>query len=195
MRVRGVWPGVKLIHGVVAARGLGWAPAGVWLLPEHAAGAGSGASGDAPALAESLVLVHGGMAQNVGPILEMVTERYLLRSPAGARPPGGGPDLDRVLAILQGGSVADLSRATTAISSVLHDHHPWATNLFVESIIERAQKTLGDAYWGFGCSAACPRRNGIHGGPGGARMPRTGCLRSCAQKSAALSALPFIWIR
>jgi len=28
------------------------------------------------------VLVHGGMAQNVGPILEMVTEKYLLRSEA-----------------------------------------------------------------------------------------------------------------
>src|SRR5688572_31766729 len=33
-------------------------------------------------LQESLVLVHGGMAQNVGPILEMVTEKYLLRSEA-----------------------------------------------------------------------------------------------------------------
>ena len=31
-------------------------------------------------LEESLVLVHGGMAQNVGPVLEMVTEKYLLRS-------------------------------------------------------------------------------------------------------------------
>jgi hypothetical protein len=28
------------------------------------------------------VLVHGGMAQNVGPILEMVTEKYLLRGGA-----------------------------------------------------------------------------------------------------------------
>jgi hypothetical protein len=27
-------------------------------------------------LQDSLVLVHGGMAQNVGPILEMVTEKY-----------------------------------------------------------------------------------------------------------------------
>ena len=26
-----------------------------------------------------MILVHGGMAQNVGPILEMVTEKYLLR--------------------------------------------------------------------------------------------------------------------
>jgi len=33
-------------------------------------------------LQESLVLVHGGMAQNVGPILEMVTEKSLLRSEA-----------------------------------------------------------------------------------------------------------------
>ncbi|MEI2420458.1 hypothetical protein V6O07_09295, partial [Arthrospira platensis SPKY2] len=32
------------------------------------------------ALQESLILVHGGMAQNVGPILEQVTEKYLLRS-------------------------------------------------------------------------------------------------------------------
>ena len=28
------------------------------------------------------MLVHGGMAQNVGPILEMVTEKYLLRCEA-----------------------------------------------------------------------------------------------------------------
>jgi hypothetical protein len=34
------------------------------------------------ALQNSLILVHGGMAQNVGPILEMVTEKYLLRSEA-----------------------------------------------------------------------------------------------------------------
>ena len=32
-------------------------------------------------LQDSLVLVHGGMAQDVGPILEMVTERHLLRPP------------------------------------------------------------------------------------------------------------------
>ena len=33
-------------------------------------------------LQDSLVLVHGGMAQDVGPVLEMVTEKYLLRSDA-----------------------------------------------------------------------------------------------------------------
>ena len=31
-------------------------------------------------LQDSLILVHGGMAQDVGPILEMVTEKYLLRN-------------------------------------------------------------------------------------------------------------------
>ena len=33
-----------------------------------------------PGRGRTVVLVHGGMAQNVGPILEMVTEKYLLRS-------------------------------------------------------------------------------------------------------------------
>ena len=35
---------------------------------------------DQPQEVASLVLVHGGMEQNVGPILEMVTEKYLLWS-------------------------------------------------------------------------------------------------------------------
>ena len=49
-------------------------------------------------LQESLVLVHGGMAQNVGPILEMVTEKYLLRSEAewAARKEAAGSNLQCV---------------------------------------------------------------------------------------------------
>jgi hypothetical protein len=41
-----------------------------------------GAAQLAEKLEDSLVLVHGGMAQDVGPILEMVTEKYLLRGEA-----------------------------------------------------------------------------------------------------------------
>ena len=80
----GVWPGIKLIQGAVAedgdpehkiSRGR--------LLPKHTVYSDTEVS---PAtrqqLQSNLVLVHGGMAQNVGPILEMVTEKYLLRSPA-----------------------------------------------------------------------------------------------------------------
>ena len=71
----GVWPGAKLIQGVPAQDGD--PEAGISrgrLLPNHTA-LPIGAR-----LQDSLVLVHGGMAQNVGPILEMVTEKYLLRS-------------------------------------------------------------------------------------------------------------------
>ena len=77
----GVWPGMKLIgapategdaeHGVSRGR----------LLPSHRILDENDASSETRRrIEESLVLVHGGMAQNVGPVLEMVTEKYLLRS-------------------------------------------------------------------------------------------------------------------
>ena len=77
----GVWPGIKLIQGSAAgpddpefgtSRGR--------LMPGHHVFAKHEVTpGTLQRLQESLVLVHGGMAQNVGPILEMVTEKYLLR--------------------------------------------------------------------------------------------------------------------
>ncbi len=62
-------------------------------------------------LQESLVLVHGGMAQNVGPILEMVTEKYLLRSEAEwqARQEALGI-LDEILAALRAAGRAENRR-------------------------------------------------------------------------------------
>ena len=80
----GVWPGMKLIQGVEAgpndpehgiSRGR--------LLPNHTILSHDDVAPDTRRqLQESLVLVHGGMAQDVGPILEMVTEKYLLRAEA-----------------------------------------------------------------------------------------------------------------
>ena len=65
-------------------------------------------------LQESLVLVHGGMAQNVGPILEMVTERYLLRSPAEWEARQEACRLyDQILGLLGAGDVQALGAATT----------------------------------------------------------------------------------
>ena len=53
------------------------------LLPSHHIFDRSEVSSDVrQRLQDSLVLVHGGMAQDIGPILEMVTEKYLLRSEA-----------------------------------------------------------------------------------------------------------------
>ena len=80
----GVWPGIKLIHGMQAAEGdPEFGISRGRLLPGHQV---FGPDEVSPAareqLQDSLVLVHGGMAQDVGPILEMVTEKYLLRSEA-----------------------------------------------------------------------------------------------------------------
>ena len=78
----GVWPGFKLIYGVAAADGdPEFGVSRGCLLPRHRIFGGDEVSPETrQALEDSLVLVHGGMAQDVGPILEMVTERYLLRS-------------------------------------------------------------------------------------------------------------------
>jgi hypothetical protein len=78
----GVWPGIKLIEGAQAVEGdteLGISRGR--LLPSHRIFSHSEISEETrQRLQDSLVLVHGGMAQDVGPLLEMVTERYLLRS-------------------------------------------------------------------------------------------------------------------
>ncbi|HXG46397.1 MAG TPA: UTP--glucose-1-phosphate uridylyltransferase, partial [Methylomirabilota bacterium] len=102
-------------------------------------------------LQDSLVLVHGGLAQNVGPILEMVTEKYLLRSGAEwqARQQMLGL-LEEMLAALRRGDVRDLGAATTRnffepIQTII----PWATNLYTETLIARARRDFGSDFWGF----------------------------------------------
>ena len=77
----GVWPGIKLIHGVRAAEGdPEFGISRGRLLPDHKIFTDAEVPREArEKLQQSLVLVHGGMAQDVGPILEMVTEKYLLR--------------------------------------------------------------------------------------------------------------------
>ena len=80
----GIWPGMKMIEGRAAQPGdpeygisLGR------LLPDHHIYTEQEVSPQTRQLiCDSFVLVHGGMAQNVGPVLEMVTEKYLLRSEA-----------------------------------------------------------------------------------------------------------------
>jgi hypothetical protein len=102
-------------------------------------------------LQEALVLVHGGMAQNVGPILEMVTEKYLLRSEAEWQARGeAGLVLDEIIAAVEAGDVARIAAATTRnffgpIQTII----PWATNLYTETIIDRVRKRFGARFRGF----------------------------------------------
>ena len=142
----GVWPGAKLIQGVAAQSGdPEFGISRGCLLPNHTP-VEVGAR-----LQDSLVLVHGGMAQNVGPILEMVTEKYLLRSAAEWQ---GRQEatrvLDEIIAALKAGDVQRIAAATTRnFFGPLQTIIPWATNLYTETIITRVRQRFGDNFWGF----------------------------------------------
>ena len=149
----GVWPGIKLITGVVAAEGdpefgvsRGRLMPAHQILPETDVSAATRTR-----LQQSLVLVHGGMAQNVGPILEMVTEKYLLRSDrewAGRRQ--AISLLDEILAALRAGDVRALGGLTTRnFNEPLQTIIPWASNAFTESLIASVRAEFGGDFWGF----------------------------------------------
>jgi len=149
----GVWPGMKLIQGSLA--GEGDPEFGISrgrLLPNHRILDHNDASADTRRkIEQSLVLVHGGMAQNVGPILEMVTEKYLLRSArewAGRKQAMG--ILDEVVAVLKRGDVQALGAATTRnFFEPLQTIIPWASNFYTEALIRKTRQKFGDAFWGF----------------------------------------------
>jgi galactokinase/mevalonate kinase-like predicted kinase len=149
----GVWPGMKLIEGVLA--GEGDPEFGISrgrLMPQHHILDAADASPETRRkLQESLVLVHGGMAQNVGPILEMVTEKYLLRCEAEwqARQSMLGI-LDEILSALRRGDVPAIGAATTRnFQQPIQTIIPWATNYFTETIIGKVRAEFGGAFWGF----------------------------------------------
>ncbi len=149
----GVWPGMKLIEGVAAAEGD--PESGVSrgrLMPQHRILGPDDASPETRRrLQESLVLVHGGMAQNVGPILEMVTEKYLLRCSAEwtARQSMLGI-LGEILDALRRGDVAAIGRATMRnFRQPIQTIIPWATNHFTETLIDRVAAAFGPDFWGF----------------------------------------------
>ena len=149
----GVWPGIKLISGAIArpsdpeygiSRGC--------LLPQHEILDRTQVSPETrQALQDSLVLVHGGMAQNVGPILEMVTEKYLLRSEREwAARQKANRVLDQILAHLRQGDVQAIGKTTTynfqgPIQAII----PWTTNLYTETLISQVGARFGSRFWGF----------------------------------------------
>lgn len=142
----GVWPAAKLIRGVVAAEGdPEYGVSRGRLLPRHDP-VPLGAD-----LQESLVLVHGGMAQNVGPILEMVTEKYLLRSDDAWRARiEAGAVLDDIIAGVAAGDVRRIAAATTRnFTGPIRTIIPWASNAYTESLIDEVGRRFGDRFWGF----------------------------------------------
>ena len=149
----GLWPGIKLIEGTVAKAGdPEFGTSRGCLLPSHTLLGADRVSAAARAqLQDSLVLVHGGMAQNVGPILEMVTEKYLLRGEAEWKARRHAVDtLDTILGLLAAGDVRGLGKALTDnFFGPLQTIIPWVTNLYTERLISRTRSAFGEDFWGF----------------------------------------------
>lgn len=149
----GVWPGIKLICGVAADEGdPEFGVSRGRLMPAHRIlGRDEVSAATRERLQQSLVLVHGGMAQNVGPILEMVTEKYLLRSePEWAARRQMIAMLDDILAALKAGNPRELGALTARnFHEPLQTVIPWAGNAFTETLIRRARAAFGGDFWGF----------------------------------------------
>ncbi len=149
----GVWPGIKLIEGVPSGEDdIEYGISRGCLLPRHTLFSTDSISAETRELLQnSLVLVHGGMAQDVGPILEMVTERYLLRSEAEWKGRQEALDLFRhIVETLQSGNIREIGNATHRnFQGPIQTIIPWASNLYTESIIDRVQEEFGEDFWGF----------------------------------------------
>lgn len=149
----GIWPGVKLIEGSTAgpddpefgtSRGR--------LMPRHHVFTAEEVSDETlRRLQQSLVLVHGGMAQNVGPILEMVTEKYLLRSEQewAARHDAIGL-LDDIIRALHQGDIPSIGKATLRnFREPLQQVIPWCSNAYTEQLIKECESKYGEQFHGF----------------------------------------------
>ncbi|MGD0292923.1 MAG: UTP--glucose-1-phosphate uridylyltransferase [Terracidiphilus sp.] len=149
----GIWPGIKLIHGVLSAEGdPEFGVSRGCLLPRHRILTETEISHQArEKLQQSLVLVHGGMAQDVGPILEMVTEKYLLRCETewlGRRQ--AIAILDEITGHLRRGDIRALGGCLQRnFDGPIQTIIPWAGNLYTNTVIDRVRKEFGNDFWGF----------------------------------------------
>jgi hypothetical protein len=149
----GIWPAMKLIAGTPAREGdPEFGVSRGCLLPRHRIlDTGAAPASVRQGLQDSLVLVHGGMAQNVGPILEMVTEKYLLRSePEWQARQQALRILEEILAALRAGDVPAIGAATTRnFQQPIQTIIPWATNYYTETLINQARDRFRGDFWGF----------------------------------------------
>ena len=149
----GVWPGIKIIKGAEAKSGdPEFGVSKGRLLPNHSILNEDVISAETRQnLQDSLVMVHGGMAQDVGPILEMVTEKYLLRSENEWKARQTAiANFNLIVEQLQLGNIRKLGLFTEdnfygPIQKII----PWATTAYTERIIQETRKEFGTDFWGF----------------------------------------------
>jgi len=149
----GVWPGIKLIEGELAEPGdTEYGTSRGRLLPRHTLFDTIRVSEETrKTLGESLVLVHGGMSQNVGPILEMVTEKYLLKLEKEWKARQEAQALlGDMVGALGKGDLARVGELTTRnffgpIQTII----PWASTAYTERLIREIREALGPVWRGF----------------------------------------------
>jgi hypothetical protein len=149
----GVWPGIKAIMGTIAEEGdPEFGISRGTLLPRHTLLQDGEVHPELhEKITRSLVLLHGGMASNVGPILEMVTEKYLLRGEQewDARQQTN-QIFDNIRAALKEGDIRKLGENTARnFAGPIKTIIPWASTFFTEEIIRKAKKEFGADYYGF----------------------------------------------
>jgi len=149
----GVWPGIKLIQGVMSGEGdPEYGISRGRLLPRHTIlDQGAVSAETRNKLQRSLVLVHGGMAQDVGPILEMVTEKYLLRSSREWKARQQAIEIfGKLVDLLKAGDIRSVGQYTQEnFESPIQSIIPWASNLYTEQLIAAMKEIYGRDFWGF----------------------------------------------
>ncbi len=149
----GIWPGIKLIQGVLACAGdIEYGVSRGCLLPCHRVFDRQEVGEETRRnLERSLVLVHGGMAQDVGPVLEMVTEKYLLRAEAEWRARQAAIAIfDEIVAALRAGDIRRIGALTHRnFSEPIQTIIPWAGNYYTDALIRQVGESFGERFWGF----------------------------------------------
>ena len=149
----GLWPGIKIMAGITSKKGSPeFGISKGCLLPVHNLFSRDEISEEVEKkILDSTVLVHGGISQDVGPILEMVTIKYLLKFEEEwtARLKGIGL-FDKIVSALTSGDMKEFGRLTTedwetSIQKVI----PWVNNSFTSDLITRVKEEFGENYWGF----------------------------------------------
>jgi hypothetical protein len=149
----GVWPGIKLIKGVLAQEGdPEYGISKGRLLPQHTILNQEDVSIETrKKLQDCLVMVHGGMAQDVGPVLEMVTEKYLLRCETEWKARQQAIHyFDEVVDKLKAGDIESIGSFTQQnFEGPIQAIIPWTSNIYTESLIQKVKKEFGGNFWGF----------------------------------------------
>mgnify|MGYP000212268935 CR=1 FL=1 len=149
----GVWPGIKIIKGVEASVGdPEYGISNGRLLPRHTIMDQNDVSTEIrQKLQDSLVMVHGGMAQDVGPILEMVTEKHLLRSEQEWKARHMAIHyFDEVIEQIKSGDIQSLGKFTEEnFKGPIQAIIPWTSNIYTEILIKKVREEFGENFWGF----------------------------------------------